>query len=570
MITITLLVSTALVGAFGLLVVDRTSQNSLARAKAHAREQLDSAADHAREQLSIHVRRDDQKLPRTTMPNIVESRSEGGRLLALVAPDAAIPPVTTNDLPVTEAISAELAASVADGQVAWQVVTAQLDPELESTTYLVYGAPVPATWGGPPFELYVFSPLDNEINHANDVRRTVLATGVALVLLLAAVTGLVTWLVVRPVRLAARTAQRLSAGLLDQRMAVNGEDDLAMLARSFNQMASNLQYQIVRLEEMSRLQRRFTSDVSHELRTPLTTIRMAADVLHAERASYPPEVARSAELLYRELDRFEYLLTDLLEISRFDAGFAALDSETTDLVPVVRQAVEQIAPVGERAGVTIRTDLPDTSVIADVDPRRVDRVLRNLLGNAVEHGRGKPVEVRLASDATAVGITVRDYGVGLRQGEEKLVFNRFWRADQSRARQTGGTGLGLSISIEDAQLHGGWLEAWGEPGMGCQFRLTLPVRAGARLTGSPLPLRPDDAGAGPPEPAVAGSEGAAPEPAEGGAAASDPVEDPVGEPAEDAPEGAGRDPDVAGSESQLEQDPVPGDPTGRDQEPVST
>jgi two-component system sensor histidine kinase MtrB len=294
------------------------------------------------------------------------------------------------------------------------------------------------------------------------------------------------------VRVAARTAQRLSAGLLDQRMKVDGEDDLALLAAAFNQMAANLQRQIVRLEEMSRLQRRFTSDVSHELRTPLTTVRMAADLIFSEREDFDPPVARSAELLQAELDRFESLLTDLLEISRFDAGFAALDAEHSDLVPIVERVAERLTGLADRVGVEIQLRLPDVPVIAEVDPRRVERVLRNLVGNAVEHGEGRPVRVTLAGDDGAVAVTVRDYGIGLKAGEERLVFNRFWRADPSRARQTGGTGLGLSISAEDARLHGGWLEAWGTPGGGAQFRLTLPVRAGDRLVAAPLPLIPRD------------------------------------------------------------------------------
>ncbi|MGX1613887.1 MtrAB system histidine kinase MtrB, partial [Micromonospora chalcea] len=341
--------------------------------------------------------------------------------------------------------------------------------------------------------LYYLVPLARQDATAADARATVVATGVALVLLLGLLAALVTRLVVTPVRVAARTAQRLSAGLLDQRMVVSGEDDLALLAASFNQMATNLQRQILRLEEMSRLQRRFTSDVSHELRTPLTTVRMAADLIFAERDEFDPAVARSAELLQAELDRFEELLTDLLEISRFDAGFAVLDSEPTDLVPVVHRVTERLAGLAERVGVTIELDLPDTPVIAEVDPRRVERVLRNLVGNAVEHGEAKPVRITLGQDRSAVAITVRDHGVGLKPGEEKLVFNRFWRADPSRARQTGGTGLGLSISLEDARLHGGWLEAWGAPGQGAQFRLTLPARAGDRLTTSPLRLVPADA-----------------------------------------------------------------------------
>jgi two-component system sensor histidine kinase MtrB len=279
-------------------------------------------------------------------------------------------------------------------------------------------------------------------------------------------------------------------------MSVRGTDELAKLASSFNQMAANLQYQIVQLEELSRLQRRFTSDVSHELRTPLTTVRMAAEILHNARQQFSADVARSAELLHDELDRFENLLSDLLEISRFDAGFAQLEAEPVDLVPLVRRVAESLSPLANAQEVPIALDLPDEPVIADVDPRRVERILRNLIGNAVEHGDGKPVTVTLAAHDSAVGITVRDRGVGLRPGEEKLVFNRFWRADPSRARQTGGTGLGLSISLEDSRLHGGWLEAWGVVGKGSQFRLTLPCRAGERLVSSPLPLAPEDAVAG--------------------------------------------------------------------------
>jgi two-component system sensor histidine kinase MtrB len=294
------------------------------------------------------------------------------------------------------------------------------------------------------------------------------------------------------VRIAARTAQRLSNGLLDQRMEVTGEDDLAALAASFNQMAENLQRHILRLEDMSRLQRRFTSDVSHELRTPLTTVRMAADLIFNIREDLDPVVARSAELLQAELDRFESLLAELLEISRFDAGFAALDAEPANLGPMIERVVDRLGPVAERAGLVVEVDLPTEPVVAEVDVRRVERILRNLIGNAIEHGEGRNVLVRLAAREGAVAITVRDHGVGLKQGEEKLVFNRFWRADPSRARQTGGTGLGLSISAEDARLHGGWLEAWGAPGQGAQFRLTVPSRAGDRLSSSPLRLVPTD------------------------------------------------------------------------------
>jgi two-component system, OmpR family, sensor histidine kinase MtrB len=273
-------------------------------------------------------------------------------------------------------------------------------------------------------------------------------------------------------------------------MDVRGEDDLARLATSFNQMAANLQRQIVRLEEMSRLQRRFTSDVSHELRTPLTTVRMAADMLYASRDEFPPTSARSAELLSDELDRFEALLTDLLEISRFDAGFAVLDAEAVDLVPIVRRVVDGFEVLAARLHSPIEIDVPDGPVIAEVDPRRVERILRNLIANAIDHAEHKPVRIRMGYDEDTVAVTVRDYGVGLRPGEEKLVFSRFWRSDPSRVRRSGGTGLGLAISVEDARLHQGRLEAWGEPGNGACFRLTLPLVRGHKVTTSPLPMKP--------------------------------------------------------------------------------
>jgi two-component system sensor histidine kinase MtrB len=400
-----------------------------------------------------------------------------------------VPPVSG----VPDAISPALRQRITDGKVAHEFIEAEVNGSTRQ--YLVVGSPIPLSFGR--YGLYYLFPLKAEQDAAGLVQTTVVATGLALVLLLAVLAALTTRLVVRPVRLAARTAQRLSAGLLDQRMEVHGEDDLALLAASFNQMAQNLQRQIIRLEEMSRLQRRFTSDVSHELRTPLTTVRMAADMIFNSRSGFDPAVARSAELLQAELNRFEDLLTDLLEISRFDAGFAVLDAEPTDLVPIVTHVGERLTAFAGRCGVALDVRVPAGAVIAEVDPRRVERILRNLVGNAIEHGERQPVEVRLAADEDAVAVTVRDHGIGLQVGEDKQVFNRFWRADPSRARQTGGTGLGLSISLEDARLHGGWLEAWGAPGRGAQFRLTLPVRAGERLLASPLPLAPLDGDAEP-------------------------------------------------------------------------
>jgi two-component system sensor histidine kinase MtrB len=273
-------------------------------------------------------------------------------------------------------------------------------------------------------------------------------------------------------------------------MLVRGEDDLARLANSFNAMADSLQRQITQLEALSQLQQRFTSDVSHELRTPLTTVQMAADVLHEARGDFAPHVARSAELLRAELDRFEALLSDLLEISRYDAGAAVLEAEPTDLGALTGRIVEGMGALAHRHDCELVIQQPAEPVIAEVDARRVERILRNLVGNAIEHGQGCPVEITLAANRSAAAVTVRDRGVGLSTAEAQRVFDRFWRADPSRVRTVGGSGLGLSISLEDARLHGGWLQVWGEPGHGAQFRLTLPLVAGGDLASSPLPLRP--------------------------------------------------------------------------------
>ncbi|MFI0988364.1 MtrAB system histidine kinase MtrB [Streptomyces exfoliatus] len=345
---------------------------------------------------------------------------------------------------------------------------------------------------GDQYELYYLFPLTQEEDSLTLVKGTLATAGLFVVVLLGAIAWLMVRQVVTPVRMAAGIAERLSAGRLQERMKVTGEDDIARLGEAFNKMAQNLQLKIQQLEELSRMQRRFVSDVSHELRTPLTTVRMAADVIHEARVDFDPVTARSAELLGDQLDRFESLLSDLLEISRFDAGAAALEAEPIDLRQVVRRVIGGAEPLAERKGTRIVVVGDEQPVVAEADARRVERVLRNLVVNAVEHGEGRDVVVKLAAAGGAVAVAVRDYGVGLKPGEATRVFNRFWRADPARARTTGGTGLGLSIAVEDARLHGGWLQAWGEAGGGSQFRLTLPRTADEPLRGSPIPLEPED------------------------------------------------------------------------------
>ena len=343
---------------------------------------------------------------------------------------------------------------------------------------------------GGTYATYFLFPMDGEAKTLSLVRSALLAAGALLVLLVALLTWLVTRQVVAPIQIVRRVAERISSGRLEERVKVKGVDDIARLSASVNQMADALQKQIRQLEELSRVQRQFVSDVSHELRTPLTTVRMAGDVLHDAREDFEPVAARAAELLQAELNRFEGLLADLLEISRFDAGAAGLETDDVDLAEVARSVIASTQPLADKRGVTVRL-MPLVRVLAEADVRRVERIVRNLVTNAIDHAEGRDIEITVAGDEHAAALGVRDYGVGLAPGASAMVFNRFWRADPARARTSGGTGLGLSIALEDARLHGGTLQAWGALGEGAHFRLTLPRKIGEPVIHSPLPLAPE-------------------------------------------------------------------------------
>ncbi len=408
---------------------------------------------------------------------------------------------STSGLDLAASIPARLEerlAQAAPGAVwTYTSIVTERGEERTSEPGIAVGSRITLPADGRTYALYYLFPLEEEGETLALVTRALLTAAALLLVLVAALTWLVIRQVVTPIRMARRVAERLAAGRLQERLRVSGEDDMARLATSFNQMASNLQRQIRQLEELSRVQRRFVSDVSHELRTPLTTVRMAGDVLHDARVGFDPATARAAELLQTELDRFEVLLSDLLEISRFDAGAAVLDLDDVNLGDVVRRVVEQTTALAEQRGVRVAVLDDGRPCLAEADVRRVERIVRNLVTNAIDHaavdGRDPGIVVHLASDDAAAAVAVRDYGVGLEPGESAMVFNRFWRADPARARTSGGTGLGLSIAMEDTLLHGGWLQAWGRPGDGAQFRLTLPRHVRHPVRRSPLPLQPADA-----------------------------------------------------------------------------
>ncbi len=332
------------------------------------------------------------------------------------------------------------------------------------------------------FELYFLYSTAPEDSTISLISRTLLIGAIALVLVLLFIVWAASRQVITPIRGAAEIAEKLSAGDFAERMQVEGADEIARLALSFNEMASALQSQITRLENLSRVQQRFVSDVSHELRTPLTTLKMASDLIYRQRHDFDPTISRSAELLSAQLERFENLLTELLEVSRFDAGVVNLEPEVVDVVSLVEKSLDALTPIAQEHGSTFHYKHPSDPVLTVVDPRRMDRILRNLLSNAIAYGEGNRIEVEVRTGEKSIAIAVRDFGIGLRQGEETRVFDRFWRADPSRERTRGGTGLGLSIAQEDALLHGGVIEATGRYGKGSLFVLTIPRDRSEELT----------------------------------------------------------------------------------------
>lgn len=340
------------------------------------------------------------------------------------------------------------------------------------------------------FELYLIYSLEAEKQALELVQNALLIGGLFLLALIGAASYLVARRLVSPVEQAANVAQQLAEGKLDQRLPEQGEDILAVLAKSFNKMATSLQTQIERLDALSRMQRRFVSDVSHELRTPLTTIKLAGEVLFSNRSKLEPALTRSAELLQEQIERFDRLLSDLLEISRYDAGAVVAEFESHDVKAVAAAAIKSIEPLSKSRGSRVDLLVPREQIRAEIDARRIERLLRNLLSNAVEHGEGKPIVVEIGQNSQAVAICVTDRGVGMSRNQLDRVFDRFWRADPSRQRSVGGTGLGLAISKEDSSLHRGWLQVWSKPKVGTSFRLTLPKTKESVIANSPLPLPP--------------------------------------------------------------------------------
>ena len=342
------------------------------------------------------------------------------------------------------------------------------------------------------YEMYIIFSLANQEKTLDLISRSLFLGGFILLLLVALITWLVVRQVVSPVREAAMIATEFTAGDFRKRLKVESQDEISTLGLAFNDMAESIEKQIARLENLSRVQQRFVSDVSHELRTPLTTLRMASEVIYSTKETFDPIVARSAELLVAQLDRFEKLLEDLLEVSRFDAEVAVLEAVDFDMVQLVQRCADDLGLVAKERKTEIYVSSSEPVIMIKADIRRVERILRNLLANAIDHSEELQIDVQIVASDHDVAVGVRDYGIGLDENALTRVFDRFWRADPSRARTRGGTGLGLSIALEDARLHNGELEAWGRPGRGSHFVVTLPRNTWESIEARLIKLQPED------------------------------------------------------------------------------
>ncbi|GHC49758.1 sensor histidine kinase [Streptomyces flavofungini] len=354
------------------------------------------------------------------------------------------------------------------------------------TPYLVGGAKV--IGGGPTG--YMLKSLEPEAKDLSSLGWSLaIATALALVgsalLAQAAATT-----VLKPVHRLGVAARRLGEGKLDTRLRVSGTDELADLSRTFNRTAENLEKKVADMSARDEASRRFVADMSHELRTPLTAITAVTEVLEeeldAETGSVDPMIEPAVRLVVSETRRLNDLVENLMEVTRFDAGTARLVLDDVDIADQITACIDARAwldavDLDAERGTTVR-----------LDPRRLDVILANLIGNALKHG-GSPVKVSVRLDGDSLVISVRDGGPGIPEDVLPHVFDRFYKASASRPRSEG-SGLGLSIALENAHIHGGEITAANSPAGGAVFTLRLP-RDPSPLTEEPGPDREDGADA---------------------------------------------------------------------------
>lgn len=494
--TITGIIAVTMVAIMGGLVLDRISTDlyssrrdqalhDSARATLAAQalmDRSDAADSSAMNSLAGSVR---STVQGTSSSQLIFVRRQADQQPSTTSPDDFFTAPELVDAVTTELTDALLKS---DAPQYWQAVRLADENDGHSPGIIVASTIVfPAGAGN--YDLYIGYSFSDVTKSIEFITRALVVMALLLLLLLAALVWAISSLVFRPIRAAASASHRLAAGETDARIPLQSDRHFDELSNNFNHMADTLHARIDELDRLSDMQQRFVSDVSHELRTPLTTIRLAAEVLRSQSTDENSVQARPIQVLNDQVERFEMLLADLLEISRYDAGPITLETEPANLVILTEKIVEELRPLSPSL-IELRP-LGGYAPI-EVDARRIRRIVSNLVGNAIEHGEGRPIVVTVDSNAAAIAIGVRDWGVGMKPEHMQHVFDRFWRADPSRKRTLGGTGLGLAIAREDAAVHGGLLDVWSREGEGTNFRLTLPRGDETAVFVSPVPLVPDD------------------------------------------------------------------------------
>jgi two-component system sensor histidine kinase MtrB len=380
----------------------------------------------------------------------------------------------TAQAPSADALPAALIDEVANkSRLAYVFIDA---PTGQSRRMLVVGSPIKD--GQETYQGYFYFPLTFQEKTLALLSRILVTVGLVLLATTIVLTAVSTGRVLEPIRQARDVAEQITSGNLSARIPqANNHDDFGRLAESFNRMAGFLAQKISELEHVSNLQARFVSDVSHELRTPLATVRMAADYIHSARSGLPADAQRAAVLLERELERFENLLEDLLEISRFDAGVVGLEPVEVDVAGLLDEVVDALDVLAHNRGVNLKftVDQRHGPALVAADPRRLDRVFTNLVKNAIEHTSDGDVRISARRSNGLVVVQVKDNGEGIPAEDLPHIFERFYRADAHRARTQGGTGLGLAIALENVHLHQGTIDVVSQVNHGSTFTVRLPA-----------------------------------------------------------------------------------------------
>ncbi|MFI8854656.1 ATP-binding protein [Streptomyces sp. NPDC053499] len=342
----------------------------------------------------------------------------------------------------------------------WQRITLDGDPYLVGGAKVIGEEPTPTG--------YLLKSLRPERDDLNSLAWSLgIATALALIgaMLLAQAAATT---VLRPVRRLGEAARRLGEGKLETRLRVSGTDELAELSRTFNDAAASLEQRVAELSAREASSRRFVADMSHELRTPMTAISAVTEVLEEEQDNLDPMIAPAVQLVVSETRRLNDLVENLMEVTRFDAGTAKLVLDDVDVADQVTACIDARAWLD-----AVELDA-DRGIMARLDPRRLDVILANLIGNALKHG-GSPVRVSVRTEDDALLIEVADQGPGIPEDVLPHVFDRFYKASASRPRSEG-SGLGLSIALENAHIHGGEITAHNAPEGegGAVFTLRLP------------------------------------------------------------------------------------------------